>query len=439
MPRAPRRTPRTARRRWAAALFAGPACLGLGSDARGAGGPAGERPVGVRSAVTRSAGFALPAGDLGDRTGLVAVRLFRSTDGGTSWAPAGTFPPDAARLPHEVPRDGEYLFSVRGLDRRGGLHPASGPTAEYAVTVDTVGPALTLKGWWAGEDRVRLTLRCEDPHLVRDSVRLRWLSADPAAGWEDVRPAPDEASSWEGLVRIDATRALGTPFDISVRATALDAAGNRSEAVLPLPRPSAVSATAAADLPALRFAVPRPADPPPRRLPATATRAGFAETVGGAAVEPAGGGLPAAAFPVAAFPVAAFPAAEPDPARAGDFPVARFRLPDEPPPPAAPADGPEVWFDLGRHAAPAAVVPAAAAVPAPPPAAAPAADDADALYERLLAAAPGDRALRLAYADRLHAAGRPGDAARHLRVLLRKDPADADALRRLTACLAPAR
>ena len=191
-----------------------------------------------------------------------------------------------------------------------------------------------------------------------------------------------------------------------------------------------------------------------------------------------------ATFPAAAFaPAGPAPAAISDPA--GAFPVARFRLPADPAPaaafappvprsgggwtdplstgwetaplpsssfpsdpasgfdaapPAAPAGGPEVLFDLGRTYAARAVVPASASAPIPDPSPGrAAAGDADALYERLLAAAPGDRALRLAYADRLAAAGRPDAAARHLRVLLRKDPADAEALRRLTACLPPAR
>ena len=332
------------------------------------------------------------------------------------------------------------------------------------MTVDTVGPALTLKGWWAGEDRVRLTLRCEDPHLVRDSVRLRWLSADPAAGWEDVRPAPDEATSWEGLVRIDVARDLDTPFDVSVKAAALDAAGNRSEAILPLPRPSAVTNTNAAERPALRFAAPGSADPPPfadpppRRPAAAANRVAFAEDPA-----PAAGGFPVATFPAAAFPVARFrlpdaqPAAAPAPAagpggagwadplgtgwETAPLPSSSSPTdPSDPAAPAAPAGGPEVLFDLGRADAARAVVPASASVPIPAPSPGrAAAGDADALYERLLAAAPGDRALRLAYADRLAAAGRLEAAARHLRVLLRKDPADAEALRRLTACLPPAR
>ena len=471
---------RAARRRWAAALFAAPACLGFAADGfAGDGRAGGVLGDDIRTAVTRSAAFAIPAGDLGDRADLAAVRLFRSTDGGISWRAAGTFPPAALRLPHEAPRDGEYVFSVRGLDRRGGLRPPTAPAPQFRVTVDTAGPALSLKGWWSDENRVRLVVRCEDPHLVRDGVRLQWLSADPAAAWADLTPGPEEATSWEGLVRMDLTRDLETPFDVTVRALARDDAGNAATAVLPLPRPATAESAAAGDgVPLLSFVAPAPgggADSPAGGV-----------TFAGAAAPPArlpGSAFPVTQFPVAQFPVAAFPRSErgPEPA-AGAFPVARFRLPPGPPertfaPPAAdaapgtapdenwgelntgwdpapvppprpapaadpvPVAGPEVLFDVGSVGRRGGVVPASAAVPPRPAPARPVpAGEAgvDDLYASLLAATPGDRRLRLAYADRLIEAGRFDDAARQLRALLRADAADAEALRRLTHCLAPA-
>ena len=334
---------RRSRRPIAALLVAaGPAAAAGDRDFAGGGFEAD-----VRTAVTRSASFALPAGDLGDPAELAAVRLFRSADGGVSWAPAGTFPPTAARLPHAVARDGSYLFSVRGLDRQGNMHPPYPPAGQFRVVVDTAGPRLTLKGWWTGEDRVRLTVRCADPHLEPDSVRLRWLAADPAAQWEDVTPEPGEATAAAGrgdggedVVTVDLSRDPGTPFDLLVRASAEDAAGNRSEAVLELPRPAAAVGTTAGEVAVLHFgpaAAPArfPAPARPRPLPAAANPVArvaraAADSPGGLAEPPPGGG-----FPVARFPVATFPAAE---ISAPAFPVARFAVPVDEQVPAAPAD-----------------------------------------------------------------------------------------------------
>ena len=417
-----------ARRRVAAALLAaGPAFGGAVACAqefepfapaasageRFGGGASGAELFdgGVRATVTRSARFALPVGDLGDRGGLAAVRLFRSSDAGASWTPAGTFPPDAARAPQQAPRDGEYWFAVRGLDRRGRSVPPGPLTPRFRVTVDSTPPRLALRGWWADENRLRVVVRAEDGGLVRDAVRLRYLPADPTAGWVDLTPAPGEADSWEGLVKMDLTRTVESPFDLTVRAVAADAAGNEATATLPLPRPRTATENAAgADdaAPPLLFggaADPaRPAVPLPLSNPAP----------------PA----PTAAPPSAAggFPVAAF-----RPGGGSGYPVARFTLPGNEPGGAVAAD----WFvDL-----PAEVAPASAEEPPDGPLFSADAGEVNRLYERLLAAAPDDRALRLAYADRLTAAGDRAAAAGHLRTLLRRDPADGEALRRLTGLL----
>ena len=469
MPRADCRSlSQSARRRFAAALLAAPTLAGgdgLAEDGAG--------HVGAPAATTRSSAFAIPAGDLGDRGALAAVRLYRSTDGGISWRAAGTYPPDAVRLPHETARDGDYAFCVRGLDRRGGLHPPAAPAPEYRVLVDTAGPRLVLKAWWTDEDRVRVTVRCEDPHLVRDSVRVRLLPADPAAGWIDLTPGPEEATSWEGLVRIDLTRAIETPFDLTVRASASDEAGNVAGSVLPLPRPVAADADVPADddVPLLSFDAPAAFT-----QNAPVPNAGGVNFAAAAAPAAGGAGFPAARFPVAAFPVAPFDPTEVLEPPAARFPVARFRLPAAAPAPAAQgwdtapnaafaptlpadlggwetapppesnappaplpgaADRPDVLFDLGRSATGGSVVPASATAPPRRVPESPAADGPYDLYERLLAGSPEDRGLRLAYADRLLTDGETDAAARQLRALLRRDPADAEALRRLTACLAP--
>ena len=492
------------RRRTAAALAVGAltgslhaGALGVGpAHADGFGEPGFATPSeaqagGVKTAATRSGRFALPIGEIGALPDLAAVRLFRSADGGVSWAEAGTFPPGSARLLHEEPRDGDYWFAVRGLDRRGAAHPAGTLRPTFRVTVDATPPRLSLRGWWADENRVRVALRAEDGHLVRDSVTLRYLPADPAAGWTTLTPAPDEATSREGLVSIELNRSIDSPFDLTFRASARDEAGNEATATLPLPRPR--TATERPDDPAPLTFTTRPPGAPagaPARFPA----ASFAAP----APPPR---LPAPRFPVATF---AAPAAEPRPEPASVFPVARFVLPPgaavEPPaatnadwsraPAEAPAEAPPeslpdggafpLFPEMSRRGAARAVQSeqfrhgVAGADPAtrpialasgqapfdpfgagasdrpasPRPAVLPAATrpaagtadpagDVHRLYERLLEADPGDRDLRLVYAERLIADGRRAAAARQYRALLRIDPQDAEALRRLTGLLAP--
>ena len=433
--------PARRRRRLAAALLAAGCAAGPARSAA-ADDPFASEDGGVRSALTRSHRFALPVGGDLDRAGLAAVRLYRSTDAGTSWEPAGTFAPATSRIEQEVPRDGDYWFAVRGLDRGGQTRPAGPLGPEFRVTVDATPPRLALKGWWADEDRVRVTLRAEDGGLVRDSVRIRYLPADPAVGWTDLTPSAAEATSWDGLVRTDLTRTVETPFDLTVRASATDAAGNEATATLALPRP-ATADTAADGAAVLSFAaadgfadagrdrrpVPRFGPPPAVARPLPAARPLPVPAVPGER-----GGFPVARFAVPAgdgFPVARFAvpdAAEPATWDGPGFDAAVPLFPAAPafvPPPSEPAaDGP---------AAP-TIRPAAATAEAAAPGGA---DAVNRLYERLLAAAPDDRALRRAYVDRLLSVGDRAAAAGHLRALLRADPGDAAALRDLTDCLAP--
>ena len=507
------------RRRIAAALAAGALAGSLPAGSLGAGpAPAddfgepgfaasfldrtgAERSGGVQTATTRSGRFALPIGEIGARDDLAAVRLFRSADGGVSWAEAGTFPPGTARLLHEEPRDGDYWFAVRGLDRRGAAHPAGALRPTFRVTVDSTPPRLSLRGWWADENRVRVALRAEDRHLVRDSVTLRYLPADPAAGWTTLAPTLDEANSRDGLVSIELSRPSDSPFDLTFRAGARDEAGNEATATLPLPRPR--TATETPNDPAPLAFTTRPAGGPvnaPTRFPVAsfaapvppaarprAPRFPVATFAAPAAPEPASVEPAASASPVARFVLPSGAAIEPPAATNADWNRTPAEAPAKAPPAGLPDDGafplfPEISrrgggsgpihaFDHGVAGADPATSPIAlasgrtpfdpfgagasdrplsdqptsyrpAVLPAATRSVAGTADPSGAvhrLYERLLEADPGDRDLRLVYADRLIADGRPAAAARQFRALLRIDPHDAEALRRLTGLLAPVR
>ena len=359
------------------------AAAGGFSGSSAAGGSAGVTRAfaGVRSVVTRRPAFALPTGLLGDRTELVAVRLFVSRDGGTAWETAATAPGDAARLEFEAVRDGNYWFCVRGLDRRGGTHPPDALVPQYRVTVDTAPPVVDLRTWWAGESRLKFAATVEDAALSRDSLVLRYVPADPAADWVTVEPAPGEVTSWDGLLRLDLDRELATPFDVTVRLTVRDAAENETVVVRTLPRPGAAAASAPGGFGLLRFDDPAagtplldPAGPDPLDPAAD-------PLVGGGGVRPA----------------------------SAQFPVARFRLPGANP----------------------------AATPAPLPgvttgAADDGAGETGGLYAELLRRDPADRDLRLAYAAWLTRRGDAAAAADQYRRLLAADPGDAAVLRRLT-------
>lgn len=106
--------------------------------------------IAVRDASTgkiycRSRRFLVPyeAADAGP-SGISAVRLYYTTDGGRSWTLYAERPEAKGSFEFVAPADGTYGFTVQALDKAGNVERKDGPTAntkpEIQVAVDTKAP-----------------------------------------------------------------------------------------------------------------------------------------------------------------------------------------------------------------------------------------------------------------------------------------------------------
>ena len=115
----------------------------VGAEAEPSGNGAAPEPISSRqtyfSIPFRVNQPGLPA------SGAAEVQLLVSTDRGETWSRYASVPPAQAHFLFRAPRDGEYWFGVRTLDRSNQLRPAKIERAELMVIVDTSPPKLTLQ------------------------------------------------------------------------------------------------------------------------------------------------------------------------------------------------------------------------------------------------------------------------------------------------------
>ena len=74
----------------------------------------------------------------------VEVQLHVSTDEGAKWDIAARVPPERGAFVFRTPRDGQYWYSIRTVDKQGVVHPDGPLSPQLKVNVDTVAPRLEL-------------------------------------------------------------------------------------------------------------------------------------------------------------------------------------------------------------------------------------------------------------------------------------------------------
>ncbi len=150
------------------------------------------------------------------RIGAVEIRLFLSTDDGENWREVQNVAPAASRFQFEAPADGKYLFAVRTVDNRGGLHPAAELSPELQVVVDQDTPEITLSLVSTRSEEVTALWQAQDANLDVDSLHLEYSAG--GGEWQEV--AGVDAAV--GQVRFP----VNTNGVVNVRMTAADRAGN---------------------------------------------------------------------------------------------------------------------------------------------------------------------------------------------------------------------
>jgi hypothetical protein len=150
-------------------------------------------PVTAQPVVTNKTRFRIPfrfdAAAL-ERMNARELRLYVSSDAGTTWEMTQTIGVQSGKFEFQAPRDGEYRFAVKTLDAANQLHPP-GDTYEtgLVVIVDTKAPELALELRQGDPGKVELHWRATDSNLDTSTLRLDYTQPG-VNDWQSVSVAP---------------------------------------------------------------------------------------------------------------------------------------------------------------------------------------------------------------------------------------------------------
>ncbi len=154
----------------------------------------------------------------------VEVRLYASADAGGSWSLAGHVDPKEKSFSYRAPRDGEYWFAIRTVDRQGHIRPDHSSGPELRVIVNTLPPHLELAAWHATDGQIVVHWVSSDPLLKPESLKIECqVAGDPTwrlIGIEAPREPGRSTYNGQASFRLNATG------QITLRAEISDQAGN---------------------------------------------------------------------------------------------------------------------------------------------------------------------------------------------------------------------
>jgi hypothetical protein len=174
--------------------------------------------------ATRQDVFSIPF----DRPKAAAeVELRVSADQGSTWQSYTKVKPEQGSFVFRPPRDGEYWFALRTLDKQGQARPDGPPLPELKVLVDRVPPRLDLTAMRGAAGEVVIGWQAVDPNLKPETLRIE-VQAGPDGAWEAV---PVDTTAAVNRVRhtlVGQTTYWPKPNQgpITVRAQVSDRSGN---------------------------------------------------------------------------------------------------------------------------------------------------------------------------------------------------------------------
>ncbi len=154
------------------------------------------------------------------------VQLYVSDDRGATWRLYDRVTPKAGSFVFQAPRDGEYWFLVRTVDRSGKMRPEGSRQPELRVAIDTLPPRLQLRAARGEAGEVSAQWQIAEPNLKPESFKLAYQVVGSGT-WQAVAANPPRPDASGKLFGGEATWVLPPgPTAIIVRAEAADRAGN---------------------------------------------------------------------------------------------------------------------------------------------------------------------------------------------------------------------
>lgn len=162
---------------------------------------------------------------LADRVDKVRLLLARQATG--AWQVLQDAQPHVRGFSYYAPSDGEYLFAVQMVDRRGNAWPSGAVKPQLRIVVDTQPPELQLRTTNDRQGQISLHYNAADRHLAADSLAVE---VETDGQWSRLPIGTPDVSQPDRLIgRVDWKPEAGVAA-ARWRATIADRAGNTGEA-----------------------------------------------------------------------------------------------------------------------------------------------------------------------------------------------------------------
>ena len=154
------------------------------------------------------------------------VQLLVSRDGTNDWRVLQTAGRNVSGFTFHAPEDGEYWFAVRDVDRRS-TTAGSFVRPQVRVVVDTQKPQIVLRTENSAGGRPVVRYEATDTNLQSRTLVIEQRSA--GGQWQRVLPAVADVDLPDRLIGRIALDGAGVGQAVELRATVVDAAGNRAQ------------------------------------------------------------------------------------------------------------------------------------------------------------------------------------------------------------------
>lgn len=160
-----------------------------------------------------------------DRKAIRQVKLYVARNGENTWYQEAVAPPDRDAFTFVAKEDGIYWFTMVEEDLQGKTIPAdlTRHPPDLKVLVDTLPPRVQFTNARRNGEEVVVEWLVDDKYPDENSTRVHFRPASGDGYWQEVTLPANSKSG----VRFPA----GTTAAVAVRVTAVDLAGNKTEAV----------------------------------------------------------------------------------------------------------------------------------------------------------------------------------------------------------------